>query len=244
MNKVRVEQDRMFVKLGGELEMEFCRVPAGVCTMGGDLKKDKRVIKKEQSVHTVQLKEYWLGRYPVTNRQYATFVSASGHAASRHWEDGNIPSWKEEHPVVRVSWQDATEFCAWLKEVSGEAIRLPTEAEWEKAARGTGGRLYPWGWEPPDGRFANFGQQVMDTTPVGLYSPAGDSPYGCADMAGNVEEWCADWCQTYPDRKYCETYRGIRGSSWITDEWNLRSSLRVWSVPSYWYNYIGFRCAL
>ncbi len=92
-----------------------------------------------------------------------------------------------------VSWDDAVAFCSWLTQASSRDIRLPTEAQWEKAARGTNGNLYPWGNQPPDDVRCNFNMNVGDTTPIGTYSPDGDSPYGCADMAGNVWEWCADW---------------------------------------------------
>ena len=244
---MRVEQDRMFVKLAAGLEMEFCRVAAGAFKMGGDPEKGPQAYSDEQPVHTVQLSEYWLGRYPVTNRQYAAFVSATKHALPEHWSWGKIPAGKEEHPVVRVSWQDATEFCAWLKQASGESIRLPSEAEWEKAARGTDGRIYPWGSQPPDVSRANYDQKVMDTTLVGKYSPAGDSPYGCADMAGNVWEWVSDWYKAYPggepNEEYGEKYRVVRGGSWDYDEGPLRSSNRSWFAPSLRYGLLGFRCA-
>ena len=93
------------------------------------------------------------------------------------------------HPVTHVSWHDAVAFCEWLTKATGRAFRLPSEAEWEKAARGGDGRIYPWGNEAPDESRCNFNMNVKDTTPVGQYSPAGDSPYGCVDMAGNVWEW-------------------------------------------------------
>ena len=100
---------------------------------------------------------------------------------------------KETHPVTHVTWDDAAAFCRWLSEATGQEFRLPTEAEWEKAARGTTGRLYPWGDEPPDKNRCNFNQNVGDTTPVGQY-PRGATPdTGVLDLAGNVWEWCSDW---------------------------------------------------
>ena len=109
-----------------------------------------------------------------------------------HWREGKIPQGKDHHPVVNVSWEDARSFCQWANQVTGQALCLPTEAEWEKAARGTDGQIYPWGNQPPEDKLCNFGMNILDTTSVGSYSPQGDSPYGCADMAGNVWEWCDD----------------------------------------------------
>ena len=110
---------------------------------------------------------------------------------------GRFPAGKEDHPVVNVSWKDAVAFCRWLSQASGKTIRLPTEAEWEKAARGDDGRIYPWGDEPPTKELCNFSNNVGDTTPVGQY-PAGASLCGALDMAGNVWEWTGSLYGPYP----------------------------------------------
>lgn len=131
-----------------------------------------------------------IGKTPVTNAQYAAFVEATKRKVPKHWKrllrQDRIPSGKENHPVVNVSWYDAVAFCRWLSQETGQPFRLPTEAEWEKAARGADGRIYPWGDEQLTNELCYLGS---GTTPVGRYSPQGDSPYGCADMAGNVWEW-------------------------------------------------------
>jgi formylglycine-generating enzyme required for sulfatase activity len=177
------------------------------------------------------LPEYWLGVTPVTVAQFQVFVDATHYQTTaevqgvawiwnllaKRWAVGKGAYWrapqgpgssvkaKTGHPVTQVSWDDAQAFCRWLSSLSGLTCRLPSEAEWEKAARGTDGRIYPWGNALPDETRCNYGQKVGGTMPCGHYSPRSDAPYGCQDMAGNVWEWTSslwgnDWGQ--PDFKY------------------------------------------
>ena len=235
------------------VDMKLLRVSAGEFLMGSDKSQDKNTQDREKPQHSVRLDEYWMGAAPVTNSQYAVFVRSNGVKAPLHWEKGVIPSGKEQHPVVNVSWQDAMDFCRWLdgkKRVSGLQARLPTEAEWEKAARGTDGRLYPWGNAAPDEKRCNFNNNVRNTTPVGKYSPQGDSPYGCADMAGNVFEWVSDW---YNSGYYAESpssnpsgpsngdYHVVRGGSWDNGGRYVRSADRFWFSPASTGSNLGFR---
>jgi len=177
---------------------ELILIPAGEFLMGSDPKKDKKADDDEQPQHTLYLPDYYLAKTPVTNAQYAAFVQATGHEPPEHWKQKKPPSGKQEHPVVNVRWHDAVAYCQWLTEKSIRTYRLPTEAEWEKAARGTDGRIYPWGnqW---DEKLCNTSEGGKGgTTPVGAY-PDGASPYGLLDMAGNVWEWCAtQWGKPYP----------------------------------------------
>jgi serine/threonine-protein kinase len=161
---------------------------------------------------------------------------------------------------VNVNWYDASAFCEWASKVSGLKVRLPSEAEWEKAARGTDGRIYPWGDQVPDKQRSNYNDNLGDTTPVGKYSPAGDSPYGCVDLAGNVWEWVADWYGDNDDNNDDENYdenspvknpagpasgdwRVLRGGSWDNSVSSLRVSNRDWGNPESWSGDGGFRCA-
>jgi len=160
-------------------------VPPGPFLMGSDKRRDALANDDELPQHEVILPGYWIGRYPVTVAQFRAFVEASGHQPA---DSGSLKG-PDDHPVVNVVWYDALAYCRWLSERVGMPVTLPSEAEWEKAARGTDGRIYPWGDEPPDEGRCNFGGNVGSTTPVGRYSPRGDSPYGCAGMAGNVWEW-------------------------------------------------------
>jgi len=178
------------VTVGG---IEFVLIPAGEFTMGANDQMNREV-----PAHQVYLEAYYIGKYPVTNAQYRRFVAATGHKAPEHWQGGSIPAGKEDHPVVYVSWYDAQACCQWLAGETGYALRLPTEAEWEKAARGTDGRTFPWGEEREKTRCNNHLLYLNDTTPVQQYSPQGDSPYGVADMAGNAYEWVSSAMDDYP----------------------------------------------
>lgn len=166
--------------------------------MGSDPKKDSTAHDDEQPQHEVYLNGYWIGKNPVTNAQYAAFVAATGRGAPIGWKNGRpLPGMStavaDQCPVVNVSWENAAAFCQWTSVLGQGEIRLPTEAEREKAARGTDGRVYPWGDQAPTATLCNFGENVRAATSVGQYSPQGDSPYGCVDVAGNVLEWCGDW---------------------------------------------------
>jgi len=132
------------------------------------------------------LDEYQIGRYPVTNAEYAEFVADAGRETPKHWRGDRPPEELVSHPVVYVTWEDALAYVDWLRERTGQPYRLPTEAEWEKAARGQDGRQWPWGndWDPAKANCKPGGPGR--TTPVGQYSPGGDSAYDCADTAGNV----------------------------------------------------------
>ena len=234
--KLRAQRDLL-----GALEqigLEWVTVPAGEFTMGSNDSGD------EQPIHQVYLSEYQIARHPVTNAQYELFVKANSYAAPKHWKNKKIPPGKENHPVVNVSWKDAQTFCAWA------GVRLPTEAEWEKAARGTDGRKYPWGNEPPTEELCNFNSNVGDTTPIGSY-PKGASPYGVLDMAGNVWEWVNDRYggkyysvspSVNPQGPASGTRRVLRGGSWYLDDDLVRSAYRYVINPDYWDNYDGFRC--
>jgi len=184
---------------------EMVRVPAGTFLYGED--------KKE-----VELSEFWIDKAPVTNAEYARFVAETGHTPPEHWEGETPPEKIADHPVIFVSWHDATAYANWA------GGRLPTEQEWEKAARGTDGREYPWG-EWAEGRCNSEEARIGGTTPVGEYSPQGDSPYGCQDCAGNVCEWTAS--------KYepGSGYGVVRGGAWSGGQRLARCAFRGRLIP-------------
>ena len=243
----------LIIELAPGVTREFVRVPAGVFLMGSDPIKDKHARLEEQPQHTVSLDEYLIGKYPVTNRQYLAFMQSTKRKPPVHWVSNKMPIGKESHPVVKVGWQDAWDFCEWAAKISGAPVCLPSEAEWEKAARGTDGRIYPWGDQSPDAQRCNFNFNVKDTTLVGNYSPQGDSPYGCADMAGNVWEWVADWYagdyyknspDSNPGGPSDGDYRILRGGSWdFSNDISVRSAIRIRIVPAMTFDDYGFRCA-
>jgi formylglycine-generating enzyme required for sulfatase activity len=217
--------------------MEMIYIPAGEFLMGSE-KYDS-----EKPPHEVYLESFYIGRYPVTNVRYKEFVAAAEHRSPRRWEARTYREGEENHPVRYVSWRDAMAYCSWLREETGEEIRLPTEAEWEKAARGTDARKYPWG-DGFDKLKCNSSESgIGDTTPVGKYSPHGDSPYGVADMAGNVWEWCSSLYMDYPynpddgrEDLEAEGSRVLRGGAWSYDRYSVRVASRYGFAPSsFWY---------
>ncbi|MBN1814191.1 MAG: SUMF1/EgtB/PvdO family nonheme iron enzyme [Anaerolineae bacterium] len=222
--------------------------------MGSDPAKDKDALGDERPQHRVYVPEFHISRYPVTNAQYAVFVRVTGLEPQGHWKNVQgrnvqIPIGKENHPVNFVSWHDAIFFCEWLSRETGKFFRLPTEAEWEKAARGTDGRIYPWGDESATSELCSFGLTVGDTTSVGRYSPRGDSPYGCADMAGNVWEWTQSLYRSYPydpdDGREDVRVRGnrvLRGGAFEDEIRHIRCASRLRKGPSSRDRFTGFRC--
>jgi formylglycine-generating enzyme required for sulfatase activity len=242
--------DRDTLTISHPVSLLLVRIPAGEFLMGSVVARDKDAEDNELPPHTVYLPEFYIGQYPITNIQYQAFVQAAGHGAPRHWEEGTIRWPQYNHPVVGVSWHDAVAFCDWLSSEARQPFRLPTDAEWEKAARGTDGRIYPWGDEPPDEGRCNFKGNVGDTTTIGRYSPQGDSPYGCADMAGNVREWCHSLHRPYPyqvddGREGLETWgsRVLRGGSWGSPARYVRCAVRDGVISDRWNDDYGFRLA-
>jgi formylglycine-generating enzyme required for sulfatase activity len=177
----------------GDLLGDIILIPAGEFTMGSDTGA-----ADEKPVHEVYVDAFYIGKHEVTNAQYERFVEDTGHRAAQYWPGASISEGNENHPVVNVSWYDARAYCQWLSDQTGQIVRLPTEAEWEKAARGTDGRVYPWGDEFDKDKCNSRESGIGDTTPVGGYSPEGDSPYEVADMAGNVWEWTSSLYKAYP----------------------------------------------
>lgn len=178
-------------------EPEMILIPAGKFLMGSDPQKDKEAIDIEQPQHTLYLPDYWIAKTPVTNVQYAAFVQATGHRVPVKWQKGKIPQGKDTHPVGGVTWHDAMAYCKWLMEATDKPYTIPSEAEWEKAARGTDGRIYPWGNTFDKSKCNVKESGVGDTTPVDKY-PQGASPYGVLDMAGNVWDWTRSQRTAYP----------------------------------------------
>ena len=127
------------------IQFDWVTIPASEFLMGSDKQEDPLARDNEVPQHRLYLPAFQIARYPVTNAQYQVFVAATNRQAPDHWDDGRIPTDRENHPVINVSWYDARAFCDWMSDVTNQTIRLPSEAEWEKAARGTDGRIWPWG---------------------------------------------------------------------------------------------------
>ena len=224
------------------LEGSMVSIPAGEFTMGsqdGD--------PDERPAHKVHVDAFSMDVYEVTVGQYAAFLQATGVNSPLDWQTMNQPA-HQKRPVANVDWVDAAAYCKWAGK------RLPTEAEWEKAARGTDGRLYPWGNDPPTPLHANFGKTEWNNhgvlTPVGTFE-GGKSPYGIYDMAGNVWEWVSDWYdynyyKTSPSQNPTGPSMGgtkvIRGGAWNSNPRAMRSANRSLISPTD-QGLDGFRCA-
>lgn len=242
-------------------------VPDGDFLMGA-VESDPFAVDDEFPAHSVYLDAYWIDQTEVTNAMYANFVEAIGYRTQAEkigwswdfdgsWQQTSGADWRHpygpstsiqglsEHPVLRVSWDDAYAYCSWA------GRRLPTEAEWEKAARGTDGQMFPWGNSEPSAGLLNFDKNLGSAMSVGSY-PSGVSQYGALDMSGNVWEWVSDWYQkgyyssspgSNPQGPPTGDGRGMRGGSWLSDRAWVRSSFREWGRQNESYWSTGFRCA-
>ena len=201
--------------------------------------------------HRVFLRDFYIGKYPITNAQYKRYTEATGQESPAHWSGRVIPGRKDSHPVVHVSWDDAQGYGRWLAREIGELFRLPTEAEWEKAAQGSQRRTYPWGDEFDQSVCNSVASGVGDTSPVGSYSPGGDSPYGVADMAGNVWEWTNSLFMPYPydstdgrESADAEGERVLRGGCFSSQREEVACAYRhVHNEPTARGKEMGFRVA-
>jgi formylglycine-generating enzyme required for sulfatase activity len=261
-----------------ELQFDWITIPAGECWIGSDPAQDQLTAASELPQHRLYLPGYQIARAPVTVAQFAAFVQATGYHTTAEqvgnswgvnetgWFAIQGASWrrpkggaddtatKANHPVTCVSWHDALVFCRWV------GVRLPTEVEWEKAARGADRRLFPWGNEPPDAQRCNYDFTVGDTTPVGSY-PLGASPYGLLDMAGNVREWTSTLWGPYAELSaYAYPYNPADGrenaaapddicrvmhqGSFASTIRNVRCACRHGNPPTHQDRVSGFRVAM
>lgn len=243
---------------------EMIEIPAGEFEMGSDA---IAALDNERSLHRVHLDTYWIDRYPITCKQYRVFMEAGGYQNAEWWSQAGWEwvqrnfvqeplywssdfTW-DNHPVCGVSWYEAEAYARFVGK------RLPTEAEWEKAAswdaRVKRRYTYPWGNAEPEISRCNHDNAAAQTTPVNAY-PEGQSAYGCYDMLGNVWEWTSSWFDayqgfvSYPYQGYSQTYfdgqhRVLKGGSWATRPWAMRSSFRNWYYPNIRQILAGFRCA-
>jgi formylglycine-generating enzyme required for sulfatase activity len=246
----RAQERQDFPNYTNSVGQEMLLVSSGMFMMGSTARD---AAPHEQPVAQVSLNCFYMSRFPVTNAQYEKFDPT--HANKR------APWANDNHPVVYINSKDAEKFCHWLSTKEGRKYRLPTEAEWEYAARGSDGRTFPWGEALDSGQLANFADKLTnfawkdpviddgfaETSPVGSY-PRGASPFGIEDMAGNVFEWCLDSFETYKSKDRANPRgpvggqkRLYRGGSWKSRVSNLRATARNFNLPDYSSNDVGFR---
>jgi len=228
----------------GASEPRCVLIPAGDFLMGCDAGRDE-----EKPVHRVWVEAFEMAVLQVRNRDWAAFMAATAHPPPKHWNDVEFSH--PEQPIVAVNWFEAVKYCDWLTELTGRRYRLPTEAEWERAAQGgREGTLYPWGDEPPDSwpeYVERWGGDVQGPLPVSQGTP---NPYGLYDVSENVHEWCADWF----DRNYYAVSpernpqgpakgerRASRGGSWRHQIKVSRCAARSSIPPTFEYADYGFR---
>ena len=265
--------DPRFVK--AEADGNWVAIPAGKFLMGAqkqDPKEpnyDNEAYDNESPVRKVTLSEYHIGRYLVTVGEYERFVEAGGYVDETYWKSGGFGEWKEPgewakqreyptRPVLWISWNEAKAYANWastvLRQVGrDEDVCLPTEAQWERAARGTEGRRFPWGNTDANPSLLNYADsRISHSTPVGVY-PHGSTPDGITDLAGNVWEWCADWSgdDYYAKAKSVDprgpdsgTTRILRGGCWANIDQHCRSANHYRSGPGNRIDFIGFRVVL
>jgi formylglycine-generating enzyme required for sulfatase activity len=243
---------------------------------------ESKLLEREIPQHKPYIKEFRIGKYPITNEEFENFIKNTQYKTTAEKKESGFifnpdftvvkgASWKHpfgsdssikkkgNHPANQVSWYDAIEFCKWLSKKTNKKYRLPTEAEWEKAARGTDGRRFPWGnkWNPS---ICNAEYRIKDTTPVDMFSPEADSPFGCSDMCGNVFEWTSTTIgniNPWPS-KYKYPYKARdgredlnlkmrrvgRGGSYSRNEVYCRTAFRFADPPDDRYSAQGFRVVL
>jgi formylglycine-generating enzyme required for sulfatase activity len=227
-------------------------IPGGSFVMGSDGGNPSY-----QPEHHVYVADFYVDRWPVTNAEYKRFVDATDRPVPNYhvswcdteeynWDpkDRTYPEGKADHPIVLVTWEDAMAYAAWARK------RLPTEAEWERAARGLAGRRYPWGDEFVAGRCNYKGADLEGTSPIGLFSPQGDTPEGLVDILGNVWEWTNSLFRPYPynpddgrEDREASGFRVLRGTSWL-NEADVVHCLSRLDGDFQFYNNVGFRCAV
>jgi formylglycine-generating enzyme required for sulfatase activity len=254
----------LFASVHGKLpDIEWCFVEGGPFTMGSDFNADLRAYTDEMPQHIETIAAFSIAKYPVIYAQYEAFVSDGGYRERGYWtksgwewredktEPGfgwNDPKWHiSNHPVIGVTWYEAYAFTRWLSTKTGSTIRLPTEAEWEKAARGTDKRIYPCTGAFDSTKGNTRESDIRRTSAVGIFE-VGASPYGALDMGGNVWEWCGTkWHRDYNSKvgdKAERTYSHVlRGGSWVDESWFARVACRSEGFIELWSDFIGFRLA-
>jgi len=248
INPTRKQKEEITLTLASGITMDFVHIPAGEYWMGTNTTLDEFSRFHEQPQHRIYLDEFWMAKYPITTLQYKEFINRNPQETYNDFY--TLPKNGDDFPIVSIPWGKAVAFCDWLRKITKVSIRLPFEAEWEKACRGADINIFPWGNELPDQKKAAYEASFSGLIPIDQYREKDKSSFGVMRKTGNLWEWVSDWydCDYYknspasnPQGPNFGNNKVIRGGSWKNSLETFRLTARWCMPPNTWDDTVGFR---